>query len=105
MRIKNIQANGKIISKMDLVLKYGMKLKVNINIYLIDILVNGKMEKEMDMVYFFIVMEQNMKEHGKIIIKMVLVFLHIMMEENILDYLRVIIFVVMNRIKCLKVLY
>ena len=67
---------------MDLEWKYGMKQKGNINIYLIDILVNGNMEKEMDMEYFIIVMEQNMKEHGKKIIKMDSEYLLIMMEEN-----------------------
>ena len=49
MKIKNIQDIGKKMFKMDIVYKFGMKLKENINIYLIDILENGKTEKETNM--------------------------------------------------------
>ena len=59
----------------------------------------------MDMAYFFIVMELNMKELGKMIKKMDLAFLLLMMEENLLDYLKMIIFVEMNKIKYMKLLF
>ena len=49
---------------------YGMNLKESKNIYVIVMLVNGVMGKEMDMEYFFIVMVVNMKGNGKRILVM-----------------------------------
>ena len=80
---KNTQGNGIIICKTDLVFIYGTTQIRKRNILEIDILVNGKMGKEMDMVNFFIVMEIFMKVIGKIIKRKALEFYISKIEQNI----------------------
>ena len=61
------------------------------------------MAKEMDMEYFTIVMEQSMKELGKMIKKKDLVFSLLMKGKSLLDYLKMTIFVETNKIRFQKV--
>ena len=91
IKVKNILECGKIICKMDMVFIYGTILKMKINILEIDMLVNGKKGKEMDMENFIIVMEIYMKAIGKIILKKDLEYYIIMIDPNLLDILKMTI--------------
>ena len=72
MLMKNMLDNGKIIYKMELVFIFILKIKENLKCLEIDFLENGKMEKDVVMEFFIILMEVFMKVFGKMIKKMVL---------------------------------
>lgn len=57
---------GQIIYRMDLEFIYGQNKKERGNYLEIDTKENGKMEKDMGMVHFTMLMGVNMKENGKI---------------------------------------
>ena len=70
---------------------FGMMQIMKINILEIDMLDNGKTEKEMDMENFFIIMDVFMKDIGKIIKKMDLEYIIILIKLNILEISKMIL--------------
>jgi len=75
---------------MDLVFIFGLKKEVKINILEIDMRDIGKMEKEMDLVYFIMLTELNMKDNGLTILNKDLHFSITKMEKSFKEYLKMI---------------
>jgi len=69
MQMKNITENGKITYKTDTEFIFGLKNLEKENFLEIVMKDNGQMEKDKDMEYFIMLMDQNMKVNGKIILK------------------------------------
>lgn len=78
---KNMLVNGKIITNKDGECTFGYNLKVKENISETDMKDHGLMELEMDMEYFIMQMDLNMKDIGKITWSKDTLFIQIKMDK------------------------
>lgn len=88
--MKNMKETGKIISKVDLALIFGLTVQQIINSLETDMLAIGLWVRDTVKVPFTIQMVVNMKETGKKTSNTVKEFLHLKMELNMMVLLRMI---------------